>query len=540
MLSLLPDISLAAWRRVLSWNFLERLLRFAAIVVGIACLVASLPPHIKLVGYPGPEEINEPAVWHETYLLANGRNPFAIEELPGCTQFFGPFYSYVVLTLKPVLGDGYLAHRLLNLLCIGGSLWLLGAHMRRLGASLGIILTSLSVLYWIVLDNIMITARPDALGWGLFLLSLLAPAGRNYATGASVISLICAVLAFQCKAYFALAGCATLLGVALLRSPRTAFWMGCAYFFALGASVAITAWFFPLYLLEVFVMQKAMVEGNSNDEISRMHTLLFLKRAWPFLAIVLAGFGIWLAGPARKRWQRWREGGASALETLRPASAVEVMGLVFVGHLLLVYFYMGRNGGAWFTYHIHLLFPLLLLMVAAAVRTRWLHGVSLVLLAVFAIASLQVRWAPTDSTAYQRLCDLVAAEPGEVFGLAAAVEPLETHNKRVYNNGFSIFIGFALGDDRPQRMHSAYLVQRRCEETDQEIATKVASRMFGLILTEEERSPPCSIDLIKANYERTETFQMPTYFGHGPVWVWRPKPLSRPDQDGPEEAGRRE
>lgn len=502
----------------------RRVLDFGASVIGIGCLIASLAPHVKVVAYPGPQELNEPAAWYATHLLANGRNPFLPEELPGGAQFFGPLYNYLVIALQPVLGSGYQAHRLLNLLCIGAALWLLGAFMRRLGAAWGVILPALSVLYWIILDNIMITARPDAPGWLLFLGGLFWPAARGYSIGASAVGLLLALLAFQFKAYFALAGCATLLGLASLRSMRAAIWSGVVFFSALILSVAATTWFFPLYFLESFVMQRSMVAGNSSDEMSRVHTLLFLERAWPFLIFSVAGLGLWWRNRGRARWEAWRGGRTGWGGFLCPRTPNEVLGVVLLLHLALVYFYMGRNGGAWFTYHIHLLFPLLFVVTAWVASDRRFGGWVTLIVAVFAIGSLQVRWAPTDSSSYERLRTLIAEEPGEVFALPAAVEPLAQNGKTVYDDGFTVFLGFALGQGRPDRMLAAKMVEERCKDAEEEIARKVGERAFGLIITEENVSLMCDMELIKANYRVVEAFQMPTYFGHGPVWVWRPRP----------------
>jgi hypothetical protein len=502
---------------------LGRGLDIVATAIGVGCLLVLLKAHLTMLAYPGPQEINEPATWHQTYLLSCGRNPFTAEELPASTQFFGPLYSYVVLALKPLFGTGYVGHRFVNFLCIGASLWLIGAAMRRRGASLGVILTSLSVLYWIVLDNIMVTARPDALGWLLFLVGLLVPAACDYALGASILGLVCAVLAFQCKAYFALAGSAVLLGVASLRSWRVALALAVGYFGAIAGSVALLTHFFPMYFLEVFVMQRNMVVGNSNPETGWLHTVLLLERGWPFFALMAAGLLVWLKSAGAARWRSWRAGEISTAQFLRPASSTEVLAVVLLVHLAFVQSYMGFNGGASFTYHVQLLFPLLLVLSAAALRTGWLHRAALPVLAVFALTSLHLRWQPTDSTAYQRICDLIRLEHGEVFALPAATEPLELNTKRVYDDGFAAFVNYALVDGLPDRLATAHAIDRRCDEQRAEVAAKIAARAFGLVLTEEDHSQWCDLDLLKAHYDVVEQFDMPTYFGHGPVWVWRPK-----------------
>ncbi|HVS51869.1 MAG TPA: hypothetical protein VHD62_05890 [Opitutaceae bacterium] len=517
------DDSSAAPTRLAFGDVVSRALNLVATAIGVGCLLVLLEKHATMLAYPGPQEINEPATWHQTYLLSCGRNPFTADELPGSTQFFGPLYSYVVLALKPLFGSGYVGHRFVNFLCIVASLWLVGAAMRRRGASLGVIFTSLSVLYWIVLDNIMVTARPDALGWLLFLVGLLVPAACDYALGAALLGLVCAVLAFQCKAYFALAGCATLLGVASLRSWRAALALAAGYFGAIAGSVALMTHFFPMYFLEVFLMQRNMVIGNSDPEIGWRHTLLLLQRGGPFFALLLAGLFFWLRGAGAARWRSWRAGEISAAQFLRPASSTEILALVLLVHLALVQAYMGFNGGASFTYHVQLLFPLLLVLGAAALRTAWLQRAALAGLAVFALASWHVRWQPTDSTSYQRICDLIRLEHGEVFALPAAAEPLELNTKRVYDDGFAAFVNYALVDGLPDRLATARAIERRCNEQRAEIAAKIAARTFHLVLTEEDHSQWCDIELLKAHYDVVEKFDMPTYFGHGPVWVWRPK-----------------
>jgi len=323
-----------------------------ACTLAIAWLLALALSHLKFISQPGPQEINEPSFWYTTFLLDQGRNPYSPEELPGAAQFFGPLYHGVVLALKPLFGIGYDAHRFLNLLCIAGSLWLLVTRMRRLGSGLGIALLSSTWIYWICLQNIMITARPDALGLLFFLLAIIIPGERRYSLRASAFGLACTFLAFHCKAYFGLALLPTLAGLALLRSWRHAAVAALAFFATLAASIAALDHVFPLCSLETFFMQRNSVAINTSDDISPMHTAMLFERAWPYF-LFLAGAALLIPRHLRTWLHQLRQRDPHAI-------ALGLTLALLLLHFAIVYFYMGHNGGALFTYHLHLIFPPLL------------------------------------------------------------------------------------------------------------------------------------------------------------------------------------
>ena len=97
----------------------------------------------------------------------------------------------------------------------------------------------------------------------------------NYARWPSILGLVCAVVAFQCKNFISpLAGCATLLGIFLVRSKREGCWLGVAFFATLGLSFIGFWWRFPYYLETVIVQRYAAIL-NSRQDISDMHTVMF-------------------------------------------------------------------------------------------------------------------------------------------------------------------------------------------------------------------------------------------------------------------------
>jgi acetoacetate decarboxylase len=126
---------------------------------------------------------------------------------------------------------------------------------------------------------------------------------------------------------------------------------------------------FPYLYIVTVVVQRGATELNSSDEISEMHTAMLADRAWPFLVMMFFGLGAWM-------WRRRSLRRSAASGTTAGVSLTELdLRILMLGVALwiftaLVYFYMGRNAGAYFTYHLHLLFPLLFVLGAYAATAQ--------------------------------------------------------------------------------------------------------------------------------------------------------------------------
>jgi hypothetical protein len=499
-----------------------KIVNAAAILVSFGWFVALFQVHVKMIAEPGPQEYNEPAIWHVTWLLDHGRNPYSALELPGSAMCFAPFYNYVVLAFKPLLGIDYTAHRMVNLIFLVGAIAIMVRAVCKAGAGLGIALLMAVFYYWMSLNNIELTARPDTLGLFLFLLGLLVPWEYNYSRGATLFGLACAVLAFHCKFYFAVAGCATLLGVFFVRSKISGIRLGVLFFAVIALSFLALCSAFPyLYILTVIV-QRGAAALNSSDEISAMHTGMLVSRGWPFFLPLFLGLGGWL-------WKRHlARRAAVAGEVGRKLDAEELrvlmLGVALWIFTVLVYFYMGRNAGAYFTYHLHLLFPLMFVLGAYALKSQWARISFGVLLMVFVCWKMEV-WPSVDSAVpYRRMEQLISSNQGEVLGIASQTDIFERNNRKVLHNGNTMFIGSAFGDNGIERDPMIALLARKMDEVEAEVRRKVAAREYGLVFTEFDDPYFCDKETLQRNYDMTEQIDYYTYFGHSPVRVWKPKP----------------
>ncbi len=488
---------------------LARLLDRLAFVVAALWILAVLRPHLQVALAVTPQELNEPSLWYTTWLLDQGRNPYAHAELPGAAQFFGPLYHLCILALKPVLGIGYDAHRLFNALCLFAGLAYLGTRLVRLGAGPGLALLCVALFYRLAVINIMITARPDAPGLLLFLIALFHPWERGYTPRAVAVGLACTLLAFHCKAYFALSLLPILAGLAAAGRWRHTFVAGAAFTAALGLSVALLSARFPLYVTQVFVMQRQAVIANSDAEQHWLHTALFFERTWPFL-LLLAG-----AAPLLLRWRR----DPAAARRLAPWIAA------FFLHLVLVLGWMGRNGGASFTYHLHLIFPPLFVLAACVLRAsparRALFTLPFLVL-VFQLGG--VREFEDAMPGYTRLQQIIAENDPVLDSISAATELLATHGRPVTNSGFSLFLPFATADGRAATDPHAAAIHAAFQRTYADARRRIAAREFDVLLLTLDECYLAPMELVRAHYTLAETIALPMYFGHSAVQVWKPRP----------------
>lgn len=515
---------LASSRALLRGRWLERsgqLVAGAAVFVSLVWFVALFLAHAKIITQPGPQEFNEPAIWHATWLLNQGRNPYSQSEMPGSTLCFSPFYNYVVLAFQPLLGIDYIAHRMVNLVFLMGALALMVRAVLKAGAGWGIGLPMAVFFYWMSLYNIQITARPDTLGLFLFLLAILVPWERSYSRGAMAFGLGCAVLAFHCKSYFAVGGCATLLAAFFLRSKMSAIRWGVGFFGVLGASFLAMCIAFPYYYIVTVVVQRGATELNSSDEISEMHTAMLADRAWPFLVMIFFGLGAWF-------WRRWRlrriaPGAADGRRLTAEDARILLLGVALWIFTALVYFYMGRNAGAYFTYHLHLIMPLLFVLAAYAATRPWARMGFGALLAVFVCWRMDVPPVPDSAVPYRKMEQMIGSAKGDVLVIASSTDIMERNQRRVLHNGNTMFLGSAFADGGIERDPMIAWLAKSLEQTEVEVRRKIAAKEYEFVYSEFDLPYFCDTETLKQTYVQTEQIDYYTYFGHSPVRVWRPK-----------------
>jgi len=254
-----------------------------------------------------------------------------------------------------------------------------------------------------------------------------------------------------------------------------------------------------------------------------MHTMMLAERAWPFLVMMLFGLGAWMW---RRRSLRQTSGaGSTAGVGLTESNRrILMLGVALWIFTALVYFYMGRNAGAYFTYHLHLLFPLLFVLAAYAATKPWARVGFGVMLMGFMCWRLDVPPVPDSVMPYRKMEAMIGSAKGEVLVIASSTDILERNNRRVLHNGNTMFLGSAFADGGIERDPMIALLAKKLEQIEVDVRRKIAAKEYEFIFSEFDLPYFCDTETLKKTYVQTGQIDYYTYFGHSPVRVWRPKP----------------
>lgn len=185
---------------------------------------------------------------------------------------------------------------------------------------------------------------------------------------------------------------------------------------------------------------------------------------------------------------------------------------------------MGRNAGAYFTYQLHLLFPLLFVLGAYAANTPWARlGFGLMLIG-FVCWRLDVPPVPDSVVPFRKMEAMIGSAQGEVLVIAPSTDLLERTSRRVLHNRNTMFLGSAFAGGGIERDPMIALLAKKLEQIEVDVRRKIAAKEYEFIFSEVDLPYFCDTETFKKTDVMTEQIDYYTCFGHSPVRVWRPKP----------------
>ncbi|MGE3704982.1 MAG: hypothetical protein AB7I13_06890, partial [Vicinamibacterales bacterium] len=336
--------------------------RLAAVSVTLAAGIVAwlLAIHARMVISPAPQEMREGAVLWITRLLLEGRNPYALEELPAGANVYGILYHLIVIPLTLIAGNGFAIHRLVSGLAILGACWLMYLVLRREGT--GRLLAAVgAMLYYAA--SVYFTgplARPDGLAVLLSMASLailtahrrggreeriLGPASPS--TAALAWGLAFGLLALITKISLAFPPFVVAAHLFLF-GPRAGRARAFAYGAIAGASalalLALMNLVYPAYVTLTFAANAQ--SGFSDGEHLRRQTIDFLVFSLPVTVGLVMAAGGWMRDLGRgDAWRRARPN-------------VFVFGAA--ANAAVFFIWLGWHPGAHMTYLFQLVLPLLM------------------------------------------------------------------------------------------------------------------------------------------------------------------------------------
>jgi hypothetical protein len=263
--------------------------RLLLALVLVVVLAETLAFHRRLIAFPYPLDLSEPAEGLLAQGVAAGLSTGDPANLPALSSHYGPFYSLVTGTLcRYGWACDLQSQRLLSAVFIALILALLALVCRRAGA--GILETAALGLwvYELLLIHFTPIARPDALGTLLWFAGLAVPFLAEYSAFSLAVAALLFTLAGLTKVYFLTGPLFLALGLPLLRRPKA---LGVFCVLQLLALLSAGLWMEKAYPYDLYV---SVLNQTNNLNFDQSHMFL---QMWVVLGIASPCF-VFLAAAA--------------------------------------------------------------------------------------------------------------------------------------------------------------------------------------------------------------------------------------------------
>ena len=174
---------------------------FVSIVLffGLFFLAGFFKYHYEVISYPYQVEYREGAHYLVSVALLKGHFPFTLANQPDLSYMYGIVYPLISSFFLQLFGDNISILRMISALSILISTLYFVRYNLKLKVRSSQIFLSCILFYGINLFLCIPSARPDALGYLFFILSVFIPFQYSFSKKSLLISLIFALFAFLCR-----------------------------------------------------------------------------------------------------------------------------------------------------------------------------------------------------------------------------------------------------------------------------------------------------------------------------------------------------
>lgn len=274
--------------------------RAAWLVANLPVVIASLVIaaillhyHYDLVRFPFQWEYREGAPLVQVRAWMNGKNIYALDEMPFLLNVYGWLHTFVYACVGDLFG-ATLAHlRMATGVLILCSVLICFLHIRRLSGDIVLALVLAVGLYLQWLHFVIPLVRPDALGILVFVSGLAVASRSRPSFGWACLMFAWTLAAFFCKGYFVLIGPVVFSYWTLFINLRKGLLLSVIFGVAGVAAILLLDHFVPGYLSSsVFSQFTFAAQGMSSTGWSylwyQLQTYLPVTSAlWCVLAVLI-------------------------------------------------------------------------------------------------------------------------------------------------------------------------------------------------------------------------------------------------------------
>lgn len=287
------------------------------------------------------------------YLIHNGITPWTIGTYPEFYNSYGIVFSLVVYPFALIFGNSLILYRVINEACLLLTIWLVLYYRKTKSLDFARVIIIL-MLFILFNHGSNITVRPDGIGTLFFSLTLLLPIRNNYKRRFIFAAIILGIISFYIKPYYFLGW--YLLSVLLLFKNVTQCIKYNIVFHALFVLVAVLIFrIFPLYFYEtIFAYSSTMANvDNTGDSVLARNLLLSAKQYFVFVfkALPLLMILLFYSKKEHFRIHKWF-----------------ILSMIICA--VFLFYPLGTNDGAFLTYHVQLLLPMIAIYIVEILDKR--------------------------------------------------------------------------------------------------------------------------------------------------------------------------
>ncbi len=484
--------------------------RLTAVAAAIATLFAAwlMLMHLRMIISPAPQEMREGAVVWITQLLLDGRNPYALSELPASTNVYGILYHFAVYPFARIAGNSFAVHRFVSALSIAGACLLLYRLLRarrvdRMFAWVGTLLFYFSCVYFVAP-----LARPDSLGLLLAMasLTLLVRASPTVVTDIAAVDM--ALLAGATKIYFAFPPFVLAIYFVLFGPRRRGVIIGTVAGAGLLALLYVLSLVFPAYINLSLVTN---LQGGYRDiNHLRRQTIDWMIYSLPLVIGLIAALPAIVQSVVRR----------SRPDPLAFVAAVNAV--VFFG-------WLGHHNGAHMTYLFQLITPVLIPAVwPILTKTSWPRAIVTASLPVALV--LNAGYFPwtfarftASETQFARLEETIRSRP-RVLGSTEVAGLVALAGKPVVDSGQSEYFEVAGRGDSWPGVIPGDVIWSQWDRFVTEMTEGIEAGRYEIIIRSRRRGL-IPEDPISPNYALEQTIDLDFAWSgqQWPVDVWLPR-----------------
>ena len=307
-----------------------------------------------------------------TDLLLNGENPFALEKMPAAMNVYGINYHLLVYPFARLWGSTFIVHRAVSAFFLLLSCILFFVVIRRHSINLVYSISAVLILYASLLYRYTPLAKPDSVGFFLFLLSVFIVYLMQYSTTSLIMSAILGVAAFYTKSYFVLSIPYLVFYIFLFVSKKKAVLYGSLAFLLFVITAFIVNRAFETYFLNT-LFNHVNVATNDIDHLNMQLEFFLIFYSGIILifiaSLLLFAFDKLPDAPWRNpNIESFKNNVIRRIDVFsfdKPFIAVAFPLSLFclVLSSFLFYFKLGRHVGNIMTYAYHLVTPFFLIYI---------------------------------------------------------------------------------------------------------------------------------------------------------------------------------